>query len=327
MTTVTSAGGISDRALRRMVRWGAVALAILLVAFTVVYALGQRVDHGPTLTDRQVAAAEDAVRAAPQNVQNRLLLASAYQQAGRVDDAVAQLDEVLKAVPANNTALLALGQLKLKQGDLDGATALLTKITKAAATAEFANVDPQREAAHYWLATIAQQRKDYDAAVTEATAALAIDSSDADAWYLLGTAQSAKGQDKVAVESLKRSLLFVPTGWCDPYSALSASYSKLSLADESSYAGAMADFCNGRTDAARSRLESLTTGPASLDALLGLGLIAETSSDRTGAADWYQKALAASPGNPTALTALSRLGVKPTTSGAAASAAPSTQGS
>lgn len=327
MTTLTSSGGISERTLRRLVRWGALAVAVLLVAFGVVYVLGQRVETGPTLAERQVSSAEAAVRAAPQNVQNRLLLASAYQQAGRLDDAAAQLQEVLKAVPANNTALLALGQVKIAQGDLDGAQALLTKITKAAATAEFANVDPQREAAHYWLASIAQERKDYDAAVTEATAALAIDSSDADAWYLLGTVQSAKGQDKVAVESLKRALLFVPTGWCEPYSALSTSYSRLSLSDESSYAGAMADFCHGRIDAAKSSLESLAKSPAALDALLGLGLIAETSADRSAAAGWYQKALAASPGDPTALTALSRLGVKPTTTGAGASAAPSKQGS
>ncbi|HSN11137.1 MAG TPA: tetratricopeptide repeat protein, partial [Propionibacteriaceae bacterium] len=108
MTTLTGSGGISERTLRRLVRWGALALAVLLVTFGVVYVLGQRVDSGPTLAERQVSSAEDAVRAAPQNVQNRLLLASAYQKAGRLDDAAAQLQEVLKAVPTNNTALLAL---------------------------------------------------------------------------------------------------------------------------------------------------------------------------------------------------------------------------
>jgi hypothetical protein len=98
----------------------------------------------------------------------------------------------------------------------------------------------------------------------------------------------------------------------------------------------MADFCNGKPDAASQRLQSLTSGPAAVDALLGLGLIAETSSNRTAAADWYQKVLQAQPGNATALTALGRLGVKPatgsstassTTPGAAAAAGPPTPGS
>jgi Tfp pilus assembly protein PilF len=155
------------------------------------------------------------------------------------------------------------------------------------------------------------KQNDSDAAIKELTAALGIDNSDADAWYLLGTAQSSKGQDKAAVESLKRALLFVPTGWCEPYGALSASYTKLSLAEMAEYAGAMLDFCNKKPDAATNRLKALTTGPAAVSALLGLGLIAESTSDRTAAADWYQKVLKADAGNATALTALGRLNVKP----------------
>jgi tetratricopeptide (TPR) repeat protein len=303
--------GISERTLARLVKWGVVVLAVLLVTFGAVYFLGQRSTAGPSLAERQVSSAEDAVKTAPQNVQNRLKLAAAYQTVGRYDDAVSQFDEVLKAVPTNKTALLGLGSVKVQQGDLGGAKALFAKIATTAKTAEFSNVDPVREAAHYWLGSIALQQGDADTAVTELTAALAVDNSDADAWYLLGTAQAKKGSDKLAVESLKRALLFVPTGWCEPYTALSASYAKLSLTDLAEYAGAMTDFCNKDSGSATRRLEAITAGPAAVEALLGLGIIAETDSDKATAADWYQKALKAQPGNATALNALSRLGVKP----------------
>ena len=314
----TKQDGISERTLSRLVKWGAVLLALLLVAFGALYFLGQRGSSAPSLAERQVASAEALVTKDPQNVQNRLKLAATYQTAGRFDDAVAQFDEVLKAVPTNTTALLGLGSVMIDKGDLDAAKAALGKITASAKKVEFSSVDPQTEAAHYWLGSIALKQSDPATAITELTAALAIDKSDADAWYLLGTAQSAKGQDKVAVESLMRALLFVPTGWCEPYVALNTSYGKLSQREMAEYAGAMVDFCNKKPDVATDRLQSLTGGPAAIPSLLGLGLIAETTSDRKAAADWYQKVLKADPGNATALTALGRLNVKPETGSNAA---------
>jgi tetratricopeptide (TPR) repeat protein len=324
MTTLTHIDGVSERTLRRLLKFGAFALVLLLVAFGVVYFLGQRVDSGPTLAERQVSAAEDAVKASPQNVQNRLKLAATYQAVGRFDDAVAQFDEVLKAVPSNNTALLGLGSVKQQQGDLGAAKAAFTKITSAAKTAEFSSVDPTREAAYYWLGSIALQQNDPDTAMTQLNAALGIDNSDADAWYLLGSAQAKKGADKVAIQSLTRALLFVPTGWCDPYAALGTAYSHLKMADQATYAGAMNDFCNKKPALATQELEGITNGPAAVDAMLGLGLIAESGSDRSGAVSWYQKALKAEPGNPTALTALSRLGAKPAAANASKTTATST---
>jgi tetratricopeptide (TPR) repeat protein len=325
-TPATKPDGISERTLSRLVKWGAGLLALLLVAFGALYFLGQRGSSAPSLAERQVSAAEELVTKDPQNVQNRLKLAATYQTVERYDEAIAQFDEVLRAVPTNATALLGLGSVKIAQGDLDAAKAAFTKIVSTTKKVEFANVDPQAEAAHYWLGSIAMTQNDADAAVKELTAALAIDKSDADAWYLLGTAQSKKGQDKVAVESLKRALLFVPTGWCEPYGALSTAYGKISQPEMAEYAGAMVDFCAKKTDVATERLKTLTTGPAAVSALIGLGLVAESTSDRTAAAGWYQKVLKAEPGNATALTALSRLNVKPEPASNGAKKSTSTQG-
>ena len=141
--------GLSEKALKRLVTWGCVLLGVLLAVFGVLYYFGQRGSGAPTLIDRQVSAAENAVKAAPRDVGLRVQLAAVYQDAGRLDDAAAQFTEVLKAVPANTPALLGLGTVKMAQGDLDGAKGLFAKIAGTVKKDEFAGVDPEREAAHY----------------------------------------------------------------------------------------------------------------------------------------------------------------------------------
>lgn len=318
MTTLTRTDGFSERTLHRLVTWTVVALAVLLVGFTAFYVLTQRAMHDqPTLADRQVSAAEAAVKDSPQNIQDRLRLAAAYQQADRTDDAVAQYEEVLKAVPSNATAMLGLGSVKLDQGDIEGAKAMFTKLVGSATTTEFARVDPTLEAAHYFLGKIAVQQSSWEEAVSQLNSAVAMDKSDADAWYLLGVAQSGKGQDEKAVQSLSQALAFVPTGWCDPYGALQKAYTNLEQPEMASYASAMGEWCGGKTDSAVTALTALTQGPAKVPALLGLGVIAEAGSDNPGAANWYRQALKASPGNAQATLGLGRV-TSPGAAGAAA---------
>ena len=66
-------------------------------------------------------------------------------------------------------------------------------------------------------------------------------------------------------------------------------------------------------------LKALTKGPVAVDALLGLGLIAETESDNPAAVSWYKQVLIVDGKNGSAISALSRLGAGPTGS-------PTTQG-
>jgi tetratricopeptide (TPR) repeat protein len=307
MVALAHAEGISDRTLSRLIRWSVIALSVLLVLFGIAYIIGQRVDAGPTLSERQITAAEDAVREAPQQVALRLQLAATYQAAGRDSDAMAQYEEILKALPSNSAALMGRGTLLLEQGDLDAAARAFTKVTAASQKAEFSNIDPQVEAAHYYLGSIAATRGEFPAAEKELQTALSMDGADADALYLLGTVNNSMGAPAKGVQNLRKALLMVPTGWCEPYTALQTSYQKLAQAPEAEYAGAMVDFCQKRPAEATTRLTALTTGPVALDAMLGLGLIAETTSDRDAAARWYTQALAKDPGNPAATTALARL--------------------
>ena len=311
MTTLTRIEGMSDRTLRRTAIVMSAALAVLLAVFAVVYYIGQRPDAAPSLVDRSVTTAEDAVKAAPQNVNARLTLATTYRAAGRLDDSAAQYDEVLRAVPGNTSALIGDAEVRMAQGNNDGAKTLLTKLVSASSSTEFAVADPVLEQAHYDLAKIAQTKGDLDSAIKELTTALKIDSSDADALYLLATIQIAKGNDKVAVTELRQAVAFVPMGWCEPYDTMTNAYSRLGQADSAEYSGAMLDFCKSNFKRATSRLTPLVNGPEKIDALVGLGLVAEASGDSPTAISWYQKALVADPSNSTAQAALGRVGGTP----------------
>mgnify|MGYP001793793559 CR=1 FL=1 len=106
----------------------------------------------------------------------------------------------------------------------------------------------------------------------------------------------------------------MPTGWCEPYTQRSLAYTKLGNVPQATYDGAMANFCHKKPVEAKSELNSLTAGPLKVDALLGLGLIAETESSNPEAISWYQKVLKVDPTNANAIASLSRPGGKPTTS-------------
>ena len=303
---------VSDQRLSRLLRLGVLVLAVGVLAFAGVYYQDQHVNAGPSLLSRQTDSAEQAVRKAPTNIGVRLQLAAAYRQGKRYDDALTQYDEILKADGTNRAAILGRGGALMATGDLTAAATAYRKITGAAATGEFAGADPQLEEAHYYLGSIAVTQGKSKVAVTELQAAVKIDGSDSDALYLLGVARLRDGAPQLAVDSLKQALLFVPTGWCEPYSQLAQAYAKLGRLPQATYARAMTDFCHQKTAAATRQLKTLTAGPVAVDAMLGLALIAESESSNAEAASWLKKVLTVDATNVTAKSALSQLGVGPT---------------
>jgi tetratricopeptide (TPR) repeat protein len=310
----------SDRALRIALRICVAALVLGLAAFGTVYYLGQRADAGPSSSRRQIVAAEQAVRATPNNVGARLALAQAYETARRFDEAITQYDEILRAMPDHRAAMLGRANALFAKGDLDAADTGYRRLTDTQAGGEFAGADPQLQEARYFLAVIAERRGRTDEAIRQAQAALKIEPTDSDAWYVLGGAQLKAGRAAQAVTSLKQALVFVPTGWCEPYGLLAQAYRSLAEPPQADYATAMVDLCQKRYESARTRLLTLTTGPVAADALIGLGMVAESTGRQSEAVDWYRKALSVQPTSTAAISALSRLGIGPT--GSARSPAP-----
>jgi len=299
---------VPDRRSSLLPRLLVLALVVGVAAFGAIYYQDQHVDAGPSLIGRQIEGAEGAVRKAPGNIGIRLQLAAAYQADKRFDDALKQYDEILRAEGGNKTALLGRGGILIAKGDLTAAAVAYQKITSGARKGEFAGADPQLEEARYYLGSIAVKQGKTKEAITELQAALKIDRTDSDALYLLGVAQLKEGSPQLAVDSLKKALLFVPTGWCEPYSQLVLAYGKLSQTPQATYATGMASFCRKKPADAKAQLKTLTNGPVAVDAYMGLGLIAETESSNAEAITWYQKVLTVDRKNSGAISALSRLG-------------------
>ena len=299
----------ADQRLTRVLRLGVAVLVIGALAFAGIYYKDQHVSAGPTMVERQIAGAEAAVEKTPNDIQVRLQLAAAYLQAKRPDDALAQYDEILKADKGNRTVMLGRGRILAEKGDLTAAALSYHQITDVAVKGEFAGADPVAQEAYYFLGSILVKQGKTKEAITQLEKALRIDKTDSDALYLMGVAQLKEDAPQLAVTSLKRALLFVPTGWCEPYSQLAVAYGKLAQAPQKTYAAGMASFCLEKPAEAKTQLKTLITGPVRIEALLGLGQIAESESSKSEAASWYKKVLVLDANNATATSALSRLGV------------------
>lgn len=296
-----------EQTLDRLIRIGVKAVAVGIVLAAVVYFVERR-DTSPSLVDRQIAAAEAAVREQPVETGLRLRLADMYRAAKRPDDALEQYDAVLEVEAGQSTALLGRGEVLAETGDPAGARKSFEQIIGRAKGEQFAAVDPQLEAAYYGLGSVMLKRGEAKDARQAVEKAVEIEPTDADAWYLLGTAALKAGAYERAVKALREAVLFVPTEWCEPYEALSKAYAAQHRKPRAEYANAMVELCNGDPAAATRRLVHLTSGPVAVDAMLGLGMAAEKDSHRVSAARWYRKVVAADPENFNAHSGLTRLG-------------------
>jgi len=296
-----------EQTLDRLIRTGLKVLAAGIVLAAAVWFL-DRPASAPSLVERQITAGEKAVRSAPSNLGLRLHLAEIYRAANRPENALEQYAAVIKAEP-NMTALVGRGEVLAAKGDLAAASASFKKTITMVGGQEYAAVNPELESSYYGLGSVMLKQHDPKEAMRELGKALKIEPTDADAWYLMGTAAVEAGAYDKAVHALQQAVLFVPSGWCAPYNELVDAYRDRHLGPQTEYAGAMVELCEKKPAAASRRLERLTAGPVAVDAMVGLGMADEEESRRADAAHWYKKVLAADPGNFFARGGLGRLGV------------------
>lgn len=295
-----------ERTIDRLIRIGLVVIVVAIGFEAADYFLDWPGEE-ETLLERQIAATEDAVREQPNETGLRLRLAEIYRVADRPDSALTQYDEVLKLEENQSTALLGRGEVLAEEGEHAEAASSFKEVIGTSEGGEFSAVDPQLEAAYYGLGLALLEQGQARKAMNAAREAVRVESTDADAWYLLGTSALEAGVPRLAVKALRRAVLFVPTGWCEPYEGLSDAYADLNRKPYAEYATAMVDLCEERPADAARRLRPLASGPAAIDAMLGLGMAAEAESNRAGAARWYRRVLAADAGNFNARSNLNRL--------------------
>lgn len=298
----------SDRTTKRLIIGSILVLAIGIPLIVVLYLFDQYHTPGPSLVERDILVAEEAVTQNPNLLTARLALAGEYAKNGRLADAVAQYDQILTAEPDAGAALLGRGAVEIALDQLDAAQADFSKVVAAAEGGEMANADPQLELAYFSLGSIALEQGRAQDAVMELAKAIAIKRTDADALNLLGTALLRIGEPQRAVTATRAAIALVPIGWCEPYTQLEAAYTALGDTDGAGYAGGMVALCQERPADAKAKLTPLTTGKYAVDALVGLGLVAEVQNDTAAAQDAYTRAVAVEPTNFGAVTGLGRVG-------------------
>ena len=309
------------------------AIAVLLVgAFTIgiIYVLDRYAPAPPTIVAQKTTALEEALRKTPNNLTMRLQLAGAYAAGKRYSEAVVQFDQVLKAAATIEkgtgfvkSAHLGRGDALWRAGDSEAARAEYQVVVDMAKDGEFASSDIELQAAYFALGTIALSQDKPADAIEALTSSLRINKTDADSLHLLGRAYLKSGKADKAVDSVRKAIVFVPIGWCEPYATLGEAYTTLGQPEEAAWAGAMSDFCLKTPGDVRPRLQALVAGPAALDAMVGLGTIAELDGDRAVALDWYSRAVKIDPGDFTATSGLSRVSTDQNVTMPPASAVPS----
>ncbi|HEX7951185.1 MAG TPA: tetratricopeptide repeat protein [Candidatus Limnocylindrales bacterium] len=318
MHITQSLSGLSDRSLRRATRIAAVALVLGVPLVVGFYWLDRHPSPGLPLAERNIAAAEEAVRQSPNDLAARNHLAAAYVSAKRFTDAISQFGQVLDADPGNRAARLGRGLAYLAAAQLDPAKIDAAQVdlargdfqtfVDAAKAGEFAATDPQLEQAYYELGVVALLQGRPADAVIALSEALKINGGDADALYSLGTALIQTNDAAKGVAALRKAVAFVPSGWCDPYRGLKDGYAATGDTAGTQWAGGMVAACEGRLAEARAALQPLTTGPMQVDALIGLALVSAAAGDTVAAANLYRQVLALEPGNTSASIGLGQLG-------------------
>lgn len=299
---------ISDRSLNRLIAACAALIALALPVIVFVYWSDRHVDGGGSIAQREIQAAEAAVRADPNKISARLGLGLAYAAAGRNEDAVAQYAVVLDVEANNKAALLGRGDALRASGQLDAAALDYLAIVDQASTGEMTGADRMLQAAYYGLGVIALAQEQPSDAARHLATAVALNRADADALYALGTALTQINDLPNAVAALRDAVALVPTGWCEPYAQLDRTYLAAGDADGAAYARGMTALCEGRKADALALLQPLVGGSYTRDAHIGLALTAEAMNDVPTAIEHYSAVYTANPGDFAAINGLNRLG-------------------
>ena len=307
MTTGKRNPAVSDKTLRRLAIFGAIGLVVLVGAFSVIYYFGQHVNTGPSLTARAVSNAEAAVKKSPTDISARITLAQAYAVDKRNTDAITQYNEVLKAIPTNATALSSRAGIYVQQKNYNAAIRDYQTILSMSNSRQFQGSNDVLQNAHYWSAWILnKQGKPADAA-GQLRAALAMDKTDSDSWYLTGEIALEQGAPKSATKAFATALSFVPSGWCEPYQGMVTAYGQLKDSTHLDYYTASLALCHNKITEATAGFKKLTDSSIAASAMLELGVIAEMQSNKSEALGWYTKVLKIAPKDANAKAAIARL--------------------
>lgn len=295
--------------LDRLIKLLVLALVVAVVGFSIYYYADRQAETAPSLADRAVEQAEQAVRSDPGDLTARVSLGGAYLMRARDTEAITQFSTVLQVDPSFLDARRGLGIAYLRQGKPELAIPDFQQIIEARRGGEFAGVDKPLQEAYYFLASAQVKLQQHDAAIDSAQHALTIDKTDADAWQVLAQACLAAGRTDEARDAAVTVVKFAPQSG-DAYDLLAQIYRAQGNQPGVQYAHGMIAYAAGNYEQAIKELSAATNAKPDLwEAWTGLGLTYEARLQKTEAAQAYHQALTGNPDDYSARLGLYRLGV------------------
>lgn len=315
---------------------------------------------------QSIETLEKLLKLEPDNLEGKALLAQAYFRQGSAENrqkAAALLDEIEKTGKFPPEAWRVRGIMQYEGKEYEKAIASFTKATKLEPIDQFRVADAYRrlaseapdslrKAAFYQSADsvygkliaadsttadakkagfergrIQFLRKDYPAALAAFDRTIALDPSNAEAYYYKGLSQRQLGDDAGGVASIKKALELRPKQ-ADWWIQLGAGYDKLKLEDEKKAAFQQAADLDSTTwgaiglqqlgysamlakdwpKAVELLEESVRRDPKQLQSWIWLGQSHQNAGNKPRAIDCYRKALEIKPGEPNSLKGLKMLG-------------------
>lgn len=292
---------------KRLVILAAALLAVSVVSFGIYYYQDRYYSSQPTTKQVSLADAEQAVRADPQNADKRLHLAETYMIYRRFDDAIGQAMQVKQAAPDNLEADFVIGIANANNGKPQQAVESLQKFIDSRKDEDMAALDPQLQAAYYYLGdSFLQLGRPQDAIAPLETTVKDV-GTDADAIYKLGVAYAGVNRNEDALGAFYRATAFVPN-YTECYEAMAKVYQAENMPLEANYANAMVAYSHKQYAQAFSMLTLVNQGePAFAPAFTGTGLTCEAQKNLPCALGAYQVAAKLNSNDLTAAQGVQRV--------------------
>lgn len=284
------------------------AVALLsTVGFAVYYYFDRYSHSNQAVVEYQLENIETTVREHPQSAELRVAAANYYLESGLVKQSIQQSEQALSIEPNNQGALVLLASAYQKSGNLDDAIDRLNRVVELNRDNPLAKIDPRLEAVHYTLGTLYSQQGRYDDARAALKLALEINSTDADAHYALGMIYQKQDQPALAIKSFQEALRFAPD-YLEVYEGLTTSANVLGDSAQAKYAGAMVLLLKGQAATAATQLEEvIAQSPETKRAYYALGLADEKIGKRDQAIQALAEFVKSYPNDIAAQQALGRL--------------------
>ncbi|HEY77125.1 MAG TPA: tetratricopeptide repeat protein [Thermoflexia bacterium] len=293
---VDKLGLSTTEGLLRAVRTVAVALIVTVVLFGGYYYWDRYVrigDRSPL--ELSIEQLEHAVREDPANPDLRVALAERYLNAGQYERALEQAQQVLEVYPENEGALLVAGLACMRLDRPQEALEPLETFVELRKGRPTAGGDLVLETAYYYLGDAYLRLDRPTDAIEMLEAAITINRTDADAFYLLGRAYQKIDDLETALKCYLEAVRFVPD-FAEAYAGMAEIYEAWGEPDYLAYARGMQAFSARDYETARSYLEQATSAlPDFPQAFLGLALTYEQLGDLEAALEAAQRALELQP--------------------------------